>query len=265
MSLTPEDTLRINVLLANKPLALRIDESRMQLLALMADDEICVPLNPDCRDEVYVRKLRELISGHVLGSPGGYPIYLKRWTRMGQMRDESLQELLLLAEPEAVMAVVCAAGLTDELARRAWWSVENAEHARRMLKNRQVVDGEMGSILADYLMEYLPFESEAENIMEDVRLILQKGLIPAEKRLDLWEKSSRKTAYYIGFLLSDPNNLPMQKAESSLWQPCADLLQQVALEKNQTAQVLLRALSAEGQAFISTCQLVLKKPAIRKW
>ena len=53
-------------------------------------------------------------------------MYLQRWTRMGQMRDESLEQLLLLGEPEAVVAVVCAPGLTDELARRAWWAMGNA-------------------------------------------------------------------------------------------------------------------------------------------
>jgi hypothetical protein len=54
---------------------------------------------------------------------------------MGQMRDESLEQLLMLGEPEAVVAAVGSPGLTEELARRAWWAMEDAENARRMLEN----------------------------------------------------------------------------------------------------------------------------------
>ena len=123
MDLSSEDALRLNVLLANQPQAIRIDESSMTLYGLSEKGEARVALNPNCRDDLYLRKVRELLSGHVLGSPGGYPIYLKRWSRMGQTRDESLEQLLLLGEPEAVAAVTGARGLSDELARRAWWIV----------------------------------------------------------------------------------------------------------------------------------------------
>ena len=44
---------------------------------------------------------------------------------MGQARDDSLAQLLLLGEPEAVVAAVHAPGLTDELAARAWWAMPN--------------------------------------------------------------------------------------------------------------------------------------------
>ena len=101
MELSSEDAFRLNVLLANKPLAIRIDEGRMSVHGLAAQGdspqrEIKVELHPTTRVEHYLRLVRELISGQVLGSPGGYPVYLKRWTRMGQMRDESLAQLLLL-------------------------------------------------------------------------------------------------------------------------------------------------------------------------
>ena len=113
MELSSEDNLRLNVLLRNKPLAIRIDESSMILYGLSEKGEAKVQLNPTCRDDHYLRIVRELLSGHVLGSPGGYPVYLQRWTRMGQTRDENLEHLLLLGEPEAVIAVACATGLTD--------------------------------------------------------------------------------------------------------------------------------------------------------
>ncbi len=80
MDLTPEDALRINVLLASPIEAIRLDESRMTLFALSQKGEAKVKLNPNCRDDSYLRKVRETLSSHVLGSPGGYPVYLKRWT-----------------------------------------------------------------------------------------------------------------------------------------------------------------------------------------
>ena len=105
MELSPEDALRINVLLASPIEAVRIDESSMTVHALSGKGEARVKLNPNCRDESYLRMVREALSSHVLGSPGGYPVYLKRWTRMGHARDEILESLLLLGEPEAVAAV----------------------------------------------------------------------------------------------------------------------------------------------------------------
>ena len=161
MDLTPEDALRINVLLASPIEAIRLDESRMTLFALSPKGEATVKLNPNCRDEAYLRKVRETLSSHVLGSPGGYPVYLKRWTRMGQARDEVLESLLMLGEPEAVVAVVNASGITDELARRAWWASQTSDNARCMLQQAAVVNGQMGSVLADFLIEFLPFEEEA--------------------------------------------------------------------------------------------------------
>ena len=177
MELSPEDTLRLKVLLANQPQAIRIDESTMKLHGLSSRGEVQVRLRPNCREEQYIKAVKEMLSGHVLGSPGGYPVYLQRWTRMGQMRDGNLEQLLLLGEPEAVVAVACAPGLSDELARRAWWAMEDAGNARRMLARPAIVGGDMGPVLARYLVEHLPFESEPEQQMDTVALVLQPGLI----------------------------------------------------------------------------------------
>src|SRR5210317_1483828 len=121
MPLSNEDNLRLNVLLRQNLLALRIDGSKMIVDALTDRGEGQVVLNPNCRDEKYVAMVKELISTHVLGSPIGYPVYIHRWTRMGQSRkEESLQNLLKLGEPEAVVAVAHTEGLPVELARHAW-------------------------------------------------------------------------------------------------------------------------------------------------
>ncbi|MCU0832982.1 MAG: sulfur reduction protein DsrS [Chromatiaceae bacterium] len=261
MELTSEDSFRLNVLLANKPQAIRIDESRMIVYGLSAKGEAKVPLKPSGRPEQYLRLVRELISGHILGSPGGYPVYLRRWTRMGQMRDESLEQLLMLGEPEAVVAAVCAPGLTDELARRAWWVMEDAENARRMLGNPAIVGGQMGPALARYLVEYLPFETETEKMMESVRLVLQPGLIDDSVRLDLWKKSARKQAYLVGFLRALPDALPEPVAARADYESIAARLGPLS-EGGQVAPaaLLLRVVSAPGQSFLRTVTSVLTKP-----
>jgi hypothetical protein len=223
--------------------------------------EATVPLNPTCRDDQYIKKVRELISGHVLGSPGGYPVYLQRWTRMGQMRDESLEQLLLLGEPEAVVAAVCAQGLTDELARRAWWAMEDSENARRMLTKQAVVEGEMGPKLAAYLVEHLAFETEPEQMMVTVSQVLQPGLIDEELRLELWKRAARKNAYYVGFLSAQPDNIPESAPAHPLRERHADALAASADEFSDIAGLLARVLDAPGQAYLATVLKVLKKPA----
>jgi hypothetical protein len=260
MELSSEDTLRLNVLLANKPLAVRIDESRMIVYGLSEKGEAKVQLNPAGRPEQYVRKVRELLSGHILGSPGGYPVYLRRWTRMGQMRDESLEQLLMLGEPEAVVAAVCSPGLTAELARRAWWAMEDAENARRMLGHRAVVESAIGQELARYLVEYLPFETETEKMTESVRLVLQPGLLDEATRLELWKKSGRKQAYLVGFLAAVPDDLPQPVAGRADAEACAARLEPLAAAGNPCAQLLIRVLAPSGQTFLKTLETVLKKP-----
>jgi len=260
MELSTEDVLRLNVLLANKPQAIRIDDAKMVVSALNGDNEARIKLTPTGRADTYLRKVRELLSGYVLGSPGGYPVYLKRWTRMGQMRDESLEQLLLLGEPEAVVAAVCAPGLTDELARRAWWAMQDAENARRMLGNPKVVTGHMGPVLAQYLIDYLPFETEPEQMIENVRLVLQPGLIGQVAVADLWKKARRKLAYYVGFLAATPDRLPEQIAARGTVPAVAASLQQLAEVGNRCADLLLKVYSGPGQTYLHTVAIVLGKP-----
>jgi hypothetical protein len=244
MDLTPEDALRINVLLASPIEAVRIDESRMTLFALSEKGEAKVQLNPNCRDESYLRRVRETLSSHVLGSPGGYPVYLKRWTRMGQARDEVLESLLMLGEPEAVVAVVNATGITDELARRAWWAAQTADNARCMLQQAAVVNGEMGAVLADFLVEFLPFEEEAQN-----------------QRSGLWQKGRLKNAYLVGFLHTLPDALPDRQAGHSHRERVTRQLVGMLAEENPFAVQLCRLLSPAGQTYLACVEAVLKKPS----
>jgi len=260
MQLSSEDQLRLNVLVAQPLQAVRIDESRMCVHVLSEKGDASVQLNPTCKDEKYVRLVRQFLSTHYLGSPGGYPVYLKRWTRMGQARDDSLEKLLLVGEPEAVAAVVHASGLTNELARRAWWSNATAENARRMLEKESVVKGSMGQELAKFLIEFLPFEEHQKAIIDSVRLVLQPGLITEELREEVWKRGKRKNVYYIGFLQQTPNNLPV-KADSHV--RCEDVCKSLQAEvngDNKIAKLLCQILSSSGQAFLQTTELVLSKP-----
>ena len=260
MELSSEDKLRWNVLLANRPQAIRIDESRLIVYGLSERGEAKVALNPTGSPEAYLRAVKELISGHILGSPGGYPVYLRRWTRMGQMRDQSLEQLLMLGESEAVVAAVGSPGLTPELARRAWWAMEDAENARSMLQNPTIVASEMGPVLADYLVEYLPFETEHEKMMESVRLVLQAGLLSDERILELWKKSARKQAYLVGFLRARPDDLPEQDPARADAEEIAATLADELAAGNAVAGLLVRVTSASGQTFLKTLSAVLSKP-----
>lgn len=260
MQLSSEDQLRLNVLVAQPLQAVRIDESRMCVHVLSEKGDASVRLNPTCKDEKYVRLVRQFLSTHYLGSPGGYPVYLKRWTRMGQARDDSLEKLLLVGEPEAVVAVVHASGLTDELARRAWWSSATAENARRMLEKENVVNGAMGVELAKFLIEFLPFEEHQKAIIDSVRLVLQPGLITKELREEVWKRGKRKNVYYIGFLQQTPNDLPTKADSHQTWQDVCKNTQTEVDEDNEIAKLLRQILSPAGQAFLQTTELVLNKP-----
>ena len=260
MQLSPEDNLRLNVLLAQELHAVRIDESKMIVYALTAKGEAKVPLNATGKDEKYIKEVKALLSTHVMGSPGGYPVYLKRWTRMGQARDESLAQLLLLGEPEAVVAAVYATGLTDELAARAWWAMPTAENARCMLRKQTVVEGETGKILADFLIEFLPFEEEQNDMIESVRLVLQPGLISQEEKEKLWARTKTKKSFYVGFLHALADDLPVEVDAHPDYDHLSQQLQELLADKNPHALMLEKVLSAKGQAFIKTVEDALKKP-----
>jgi len=166
----------------------------------------------------------------------------------------------MLGEPEAVVAAVCAPGLTDELARRAWWAMEDADNARRMLGNPAVREGQMGRILAEYLIEYLPFEGEPERATESVRLCLQPGLLERERRLDLWKRSARKPAHQLGFLMALPDDLPDPEPARRDAAELGVLLRPLIAGGDPYAAALERVLSGPGQTFLKVFGAFLAKP-----
>jgi len=179
---------------------------------------------------------------------------------MGQAKADSLSYLLLLGEPEAVVAAVHAEGLTDELAARAWWAMPTSENARRMLEKQAVVEGETGKILAEFLLEFLPFEEEQNDIIESVRLVLQPGLISQQEKEKLWSKTKTKRSFYVGFLHAAPDDLPVEVAAHVDYEKVKQQLKPLLEEGNPYALMLEKVLSAKGQAFINTIEDALKKP-----
>ena len=259
--LTPEDSLRLNVMLAGEIQAIRIDAANMTIYGLSPRGTASVKLHPIGRTDQYLRTARELLAGFAIGSPGGYPVYLQRWTRMGQARDKGLDRLLLLGEPEAVTSVAYSNGLTDELARRAWWAMPVADHARRMLERECVVQGTMGKVLADYLIEHLPFENEAHIIIDTVRILLQPGLTDEQTRLSLWRKGEIDNAYHAGFLARLPDAIPEQLPPRDNLKTLQPRLAVLSAQGNVVTQQLQRVLSAPGQTFFHAYDEVLRYPA----
>jgi hypothetical protein len=252
--LAPEDALRLNVLLAGELQAVRLDEGARTLFGLTPQGEARVPLHPAGRAERYFQRVRELLGGHALGSPEGYPVHLRRWTRMGHAEPKKLEALLKLGEPEAVLAVAYAPTLTDELARRAWWATQNTaaamEVARVMLGHAAVRSGTMGPLLSEFLIEHLPFEEDPIVAMHTVRAVLAAGLLAAETRDQLWAKALRRPHYLIGFLESLPDDLP----------PEAERPLPAALPDTPAARLLARCCSPHGQAWLRAAELALEKP-----
>jgi hypothetical protein len=259
MQLSSEDLLRLNVLLAHELQAVRIDEQTLTVYALTADDEARIPLNPNCRAEQYLRRVRETLSNHALGSPGGYPVFLQRWTRMGQARDAQLERLLLLGESEAVVAVAGAPGLTDEIARRAWWAMPTADVARRMLEREAVARGRMGPVLAEYLVEHLPFETEPLTVVQTVRLVLQPGLIDAAARERLWARGTHRNAYRLGFLAAIPDALPAPVPARADFPGVHKKLSPL-VGVNLFAALLMKLLDSPGQTYLALAEDLLRHP-----
>lgn len=259
MQLSNEDNLRLNVLMAQKLKAIRIDESKMELYGLTQKGVATVTLNPTCRDDKYLKIVRELLSTKVMGSPGGYPIYIKRWTRMGQERaEESLKQLLLLGEPEAVIAVVHAPSITAEIAEHAWWAFPTANNARKLLEKSDVVASPLAKELSAFLLEFLPFEIEHRDMIESARLCLQPNLLSEKEIEELWRRAKRRQSIYVGFLHTLPDDLLDTSKEHKNFNEIKQKLKPY-LDNNPYAQLLLKLLSNKGQAYLKLTQKVIEK------
>jgi hypothetical protein len=179
---------------------------------------------------------------------------------MGQNSGDNIDKLLLLGEHEAVISVAYSPRLTDELARRAWWCLQSGDNARRMLERPCVVQGAMGPVLAEYLVEHLPFETSPHVIIDTVRIVLQPGLIGEQALQRLWGRAKSDNTYYVGFLSALPDALPGRDKARSEWSDIEPLLLSFLEAGNRYAKQVARVLAAPGQTFLAACDDVLRHP-----
>ncbi|MCW8904862.1 sulfur reduction protein DsrS [Sedimenticola sp.] len=260
MELSHEDLLRLNVLAVNAD-AIRINENSMEVYGKKGEKELRVILHPDGNPDRYLKKVRELLAGIALDSPGGYPVFIQRWTRMGQVESTRMSSLLKLAEPEAVMAVVCSPGLTNELAQLAWWCEPQAEYARRMLEQPAVAAGSLAPELAAFLVEHLPFETEPQQMLETVRLVLQPGLIDDNLKQRLWNRGRSSKSYRVGFLETVPDELPDQLPPRNDLQSYRSAIAPLTDQGNHYAILIEKLLDSRGQTFANAVIDVVSRPA----
>lgn len=260
-ALAPEDSFRLEVLFSQELKAVRLDEASMTLHALTAQGEASIALSPNCRAEKYLRLVREQLSGHALGSPGGYPVYLTRWTRHGQVEGLNLGKLLLTGEPEAVLAVVHSPALTDELARYAWWAMPTIENARLMLRRAAVARGAMGPVLGDFLVEHLPFlQDDHVAIMDTVAVLIHSGAVDSTHLEAVWKRGKRANSHYVAFLELAAGALPQPLAAHAEHATVRAALAEALAAGHGAARALERALSAQGQTFLAAAQDILERP-----
>jgi hypothetical protein len=115
-------------------------------------------------------------------------------------------------------------------------------------------------VLAGFLVEFLPFEEEARDLITSVELVLQENLVSAGTKHKLWEKARVKNAYYVGFLRSTPDDLPGEYPPHPGWQDVREQLAVHCETGNPYAGLLCRLLSGAGQGFLGTTSIVLSKP-----
>lgn len=210
--LTPEDTLRLNVLISTC-VAIRVDVYKLVVVGLTKDKkEQAITLNPDIDSGKYIQAVQKLLVNQVLGSMGGYPSYLKRWSRMGQVSSNNLGSLLKIGNIEAVVAVANSKNLNEEVLDLVWWCATNtdqqAEIGRFLLTRDFVVQHAVGKQIADYLLEFLPFTDDTTQLIDTTNLLLQDDLISQEAKDRLWKQGMRKTAFLVGFIERMKDNLP---------------------------------------------------------
>ncbi|MGY8895079.1 MAG: hypothetical protein ACKVIC_00020 [Gammaproteobacteria bacterium] len=210
--LEPEDTLKLNVLIATS-IAIRIDTYKLVVVGLNAQfKEQTIELRPSGDSDTYIKAVKKLLVTQVLGAMGGYPSYLKRWSRMGQVASSNLTSLLKLGEVEAVVAVANSTNLDDQLLKVTWWCATNtdnqAEIGRFLLTKEFVTFTETGQEIAQHLLEFLPFVNDTEQLIDTTSLVLQNELINQKDKERLWKQGQRKTAFLVGFVERMQGNLP---------------------------------------------------------
>ena len=258
IELAPEDALRINLLLTQDVKAIRINESNMTMYALLKGKEAKIALNPTGGDEAYLKQVRELLSSHYLDSPAGFPVFMSRWTRMGQAGSDNLYALLKLGEPEAVVYAVNSPELNADQAAYAWWAMPSVEVALQLLSNKNVAQSTLAEELSAFLLEFLPFENDSNTIIQSIKLLLQNNLLSESQKQELWKKGQRKINYRIGFLHGGCEHLPSETTAHPIFSEIK-IYRTDTEDHNPYQQLLVKLLSEPGQNYLATVHKAIDK------
>ncbi len=135
------------------------------------------------------------------------------------------------------------------------------EIARWMLEKDAVIQGRMGKVLADFLIEHLPFEESPDARMHTIRLVLYGKLADPQTAAKLWRLARGAPYYYIGFLEFLPGDLPADQPARADEPEASALLKPLAESGNVYAERFLSLLSANGQTWLKAVSEVLARPA----
>ena len=238
--------LRLGVLATRRVRAVRIDETAACLSALTDEGEARIPLEPGPDSGRYFRDLREYLSELFLNLPGGYPAHIGRWSRMHSLHPDPAR-LLLLGDPEAVVAVACADSLDARVAADAWWCSQNVEIALALLRHAGAAQWSVGPELARYVLEHLPFEEDAATVAGALGRILQPGLVSSERAASLWQRGRRRQPWRAGFFLGHPALYPDPQGQHPGFDALRAGFRHHGQDRNPVGMLLLAFLGEPGR------------------
>jgi hypothetical protein len=113
----------------------------------------------------------------------------------------------------------------------------------------------MGKVLADFLIEHLPFEEDPIQAMNSIRAVIAADLLDAAEAEQLWAKAKRRPYYFIGFLEHRPDALPAEGER-----PLPEGVAARAAAGEAGARQLARCHAPSGQSFLHAAEMALEKP-----
>lgn len=128
------------------------------------------------------------------------------------------------------------------------------------MEKPEVAAGPLGKELANYLLEFLPFEEIPLDVVDTVRLCLQDDLISAKEREKLWSRAKRKNPFYVGFLFADAKNIPLDLKPHPQFTAVREQISPALARNNPFANALHLTLDQQGQHWLKTLLLALEKP-----
>jgi hypothetical protein len=244
--LAKQDEFKLSILLKTAR-AIRIDNYKLEIIGLVGESEKIIKLSPEIDSDLYIKEVQKFLTEKVLGVVGGYPAYLQRWSKMGQVDSSNLANLLKIGEIGATIAVANSKYLTVDLLPLVWWSATNtdsqAEIGRYLLMRDDFLVSDTAKEIAKFLLEFLPFSENPLDLLNTTNLILQENLISAKQKLKLWKMGARKSYILVSFLARQKGNLP------------SDNLPFLTFDNPELAV----ASGEQNQIFIRTCKHILNK------